>query len=292
LRPRSLARRPPLDHVLIYCCCCCCCCTLFACLCLPPPASACLPGQASHPRIHIRLRLASCVEPLRLHASPPTYRTESIVRQVGPCNPVLDSPVHTTSPAFQHCHPPQHNTSPPPPTLFPYPRILHAQPRGTPSLATCHSSITTPRRRLPSAKLVPPLHLRAECAGVHCARRTSVTATFLNPDPLTHTPHLCDRKAFVKAAAACASRWKSRRTTGATSYTFAPVPARTSPRSTTARAHQTKPRNHSLRIRSVSSTRMCVRCWIPIRAVSMKVSGTPIFKMSCTSHETNTTQST
>ena len=134
------------------------------------------------------------------------------------------------------------------------------------------------RTRLPSAKLVPPpLHLRAECAGVHCARRTSVTATFLNPDPLSPTPHLCDTKPVLTAAAACASRWKSRRTTGATSYTFAPAPARTSPRSITTRAHQTLPRNHSLRIRSMSSIRMCVHCWIPIRAASTKVSGTLIF---------------
>lgn len=134
-RPPS-ASRPCTNLLLLLC--------MPTCLPLPASTSACLPAcPAKH-----RIRLALCAEPLRLHASPPTptachppsplfVRLGHAVQWLIPTYRL----VHTTESTFQHCHPPTTHLNP---TLLPQQRKLHAQPRGTPSLALSHPAPHSP----------------------------------------------------------------------------------------------------------------------------------------------------
>jgi hypothetical protein len=154
-RPPSSASRP--GHVLlIYCL------LLHNCmpLLLPAASTSLLPAWPSI-RIHTRLRLTLCAEPLRLHAFPLRLPSPLLVWPGNAIQCLMPTehfshtpPVHNTPPAFQHCH--LHNT-PQPNTLS-----LAAQtPRATTRDAFRCSlpSVTTLACRLRSSS-----HLHFTCA--------------------------------------------------------------------------------------------------------------------------------
>jgi hypothetical protein len=124
-------------------------CMPLVCLCLSLPASPplCLPAWPSiASAIHIRLHLALCAEPLRLHASPPTACRPPSPLFVGLGHAIQCLiPTHLYTPRRQHSSIAiPHNTTHHRPTLFPGPRKLYAQPRGTPSVAPSNPSQRSP----------------------------------------------------------------------------------------------------------------------------------------------------
>ena len=210
----------------------------------------CLSPACLHSSAHLHCDLHNTYIIAAIHhiapAKPPLPR--SCRRYLSSRAPVPSTPPAACRPRPQYERAHAHLLSPPPPLH----RHQHSRP--------------LPLRNFSHT------HARAECAGIDTSRLICATATFLNPHHSLGHLHTCDRKAEATAAARCASRWRSKQTTGAMSYTFAPAPAKTSQLSTTLPIHQTPHRTPAVRTRSMSYTRMYARCSIQIRADSTKVS--------------------
>ena len=243
-----------------------------------PPVSSLLVVSSRHqtPRICRAVQqssspaaVARCLSPACLHSSAHlhcdlhnTYIIAAI-HHIAPAKP----PLPRSCRRYLSSRAPVPST--PPAACRPRPQYERAHAHLLPPLPLLHRHQHS--RPLP-LRSFSHTHARAECAGIDTSRPICATATFLNPHhSLGHLP-TCDRKAEATAAARCASRWRSKQTTGAMSYTFAPAPAKTSQLSTTLPIHQTPRRTPAVHTRSMSYTRMYARCSIQIRADSTKVS--------------------